>query len=76
MMNRTQMSFFPEDVQKEIYARVERQFQPEQPYSTKIVEKVKDKFAELERYKLETVGGILRQANADKKKGSVMMIDR
>lgn len=54
------MSFFPEEVQKEIYARIERAFQPEQPYQARVIERVKDKFNEWERYKLETVGGILR----------------
>ena len=60
MMERSQMSFFPEEVQKEIYNRIEKSFQPECPYPAKIIEKVKDKFNEWERYKLETVGAILK----------------
>ena len=31
-MDRTQMSFFPEEVQKEIYKRLERAFMAESPY--------------------------------------------
>jgi hypothetical protein len=34
-----------------------------------VIEKVKDKFNEWERYKLETVGGLLKQAFSEKKRG-------
>lgn len=60
-MDRAQMSYFPENIQKEIYSRIEESFQPECPYEAHIIEKVKDKFKEWERYKLEKVGCILRQ---------------
>lgn len=76
MMERSQMSFFPEHVQKEIYARIERAFQPEQPFPVRTIERVKDKFSEWERFKLETVGGILRQAYSDKRKQSILSLDR
>lgn len=67
MMERSQMSFFPEHVQKSIYARLERSFQAESPYEARIIERIKDKFHEWERFKLETVGGILRQTYADRR---------
>lgn len=76
MMERGQMSFFPEHVQKEIYARIEHAFQPEQPFNARIIERVKDKFNEWERYKLETVGGILRQAYTEKRKQSILSLNR
>jgi len=76
MMDRGQMSFFPEHVQKEIYTRIERAFQPECPYVPKVIERVKDKFAEWERYKLQTVGGILKQAYTDRRKGQILSIKR
>jgi hypothetical protein len=41
-----------------------------------MIEKIKDKFQEWERYKLETVGGILRQAHTDRKLGTILSIDR
>lgn len=68
MMERSQMSFFPENVQKDIYARIEKAFQPECPFGPRIIERVKDKFNEWERFKLETVGTILRQAYTDRRK--------
>ena len=67
-MDRSQMSFFPEHVQKEIYARLEKAFQPECPYAARVIERVKDKFNEWEKYKLETVGAILKQAYAERKR--------
>jgi hypothetical protein len=73
-MDRSQMSLFPETLQKEIYERIERAFQAESPYgpaSATVIEQVKDKFAHWERYKLETVGGMLRQAFSEKRKGGV-----
>jgi hypothetical protein len=54
------MSFFPERVQKDIYARLERAFQAESPYAARVIEQIKDKFHEWDRYKLETVGKIMR----------------
>jgi hypothetical protein len=55
------MSFFPEHVQKDIYSRLEKAFHPDNPYSTHVIEKIKDKFHEWEQYKLETVGDIVRR---------------
>ncbi|CDW85001.1 camp-dependent protein kinase regulatory subunit [Stylonychia lemnae] len=60
IMDRTQLSFFQEKVQKEIYHRIEKAFQPDQPYESAVVEKIKDKFREWEKYKLETVNSILK----------------
>lgn len=60
MMDRSQMSFFPEKVQKDIYSRLEKSFQAETPYPTHVIERVKDKFHEWNRYKFETVGNILQ----------------
>ncbi len=51
-MDRAQMSFFPENVQKEIYDRIERAFMCDMPYPAAMIEKIKDKFSEWEQYKL------------------------
>lgn len=67
-MDRTQLSFFPEKIQKEIYHRIESAFQPDKPYEMTVVQKIKDKFREWEKYKLETVTSILKQSYAEKKK--------
>ncbi len=47
-MDRAQMSFFPENVQKEIYDRIERAFMCDMPYPAAMIEKIKDKFSEWE----------------------------
>ena len=75
-MDRDQMSYFPEHIQKEIYARIELAFMHECPYPAKVIERIKDKFQEWERYKLETVGGILRQAFFERKKDKLLVMDR
>ena len=75
-MNRSQMSYFPEDVQKEIYSRIERAFMHECPYPARVIERIKDKFQEWERYKLETVGGIVRQSYFERKKDKLLVMDR
>lgn len=68
IMDRTQLSYFQDHIQKEIYQRIEKAFQPDAPYEGKIVEKIKDKFREWEKYKLETVNSLLKQSYAEKKK--------
>lgn len=65
-MDRGQMSFFAEDVQKEIYGRLERAFQRDSPYPAHIIEKIKRKFHQWDQYKIETVGGILRHQHYQK----------
>lgn len=73
VMDRAQMSFFPEDVQKEIYARLERAFHRDSPYPAHIIEKIKAKFHQWEQFKLETVGGILRQQYYNKKINNALL---
>jgi len=75
-MDRGQMSLFPEHVQKVIYTRIEKAFMHECPYPAKIIERIKDKFQEWERYKLETVGGIVRQAYFERKKDKLLVMNR
>ena len=75
-MDRSHMSFFPEDVQKEIYSRIEGAFMHECPYPAKTIEKNKEKLQEWERYKLETVGGIVRQSYYERKKDKLLVMDR
>jgi hypothetical protein len=67
-MDRGQMSFFPENVQKDIYERLEKAFHRDTPYPMHIIEKIKDKFHEWDQYKLETVGDIVRHQHFEKKK--------
>jgi hypothetical protein len=68
------MSFFPENVQKDIYSRLEKAFHPDNPYSTHIIEKIKDKFHEWEQYKLETVGDIVRRQYYERRKNALMNV--
>lgn len=75
-MDRSQMSFFPENVQKDIYARIEQAFHPECPYGPKIIEMVKNKFHEWERFKLQTVSGLLKDAFTERKRGKELQLDR
>eukprot|EP00347_Sterkiella_histriomuscorum_P024525 403330805 len=76
IMDRTQLSYFQEKIQKEIYHRIEKAFQPDQPYEGTVVEKIKDKFREWEKYKLETVNSILKQSYAEKKKAQILNLNR
>ena len=75
-MDRSQLSFFPEKVQKEIYHRIEKAFQPDQPYEKVVVDKIKDKFREWEKFKVQTVSSILKQSYADKRKNSILNLNR
>jgi len=68
------MSFFAEDVQKEIYSRLEKAFHPDNPYSTQVIEKIKDKFQEWESFKLETVGTLLKQQYDERHKYKLMNV--
>jgi len=41
-----------------------------------VVEKIKDKFREWEKYKLETVSSILKQSYAERKRSQILNINR
>ena len=76
IMDRTQLSYFSDHVQKEIYQRLEKAFQPDAPYEGAVVDKIKDKFKEWERYKLKAVNSLLNQSYAEKKKTQILSINR
>ncbi len=75
-MDRGQMSFFPEHVQKEIYSRLEKAFHRDSPYPMHIIEKIKAKFHEWDQYKLETVGDIVRHQHIEKRKDLLTNVQR
>jgi len=52
MIDKQSMQFFPEDVQKLLNDRLEKEFTAERPYEDVLVEAIKDKFKEWDRFKV------------------------
>lgn len=75
-MDKSHITFFPENIQKQILARIEKAFMHESPYPVNVIERIKDKFQEWERYKIDTVGGIVRQAYFERKKDKLLVMNR
>lgn len=52
IIDKENMHLFPEEVQRVLQQRLATAFSPERPYTDKIVEAMKDKFKQWERYKV------------------------
>lgn len=54
------MHLFPEEVQKLLIERLSSSFSAERPYSDKVVNTIKDKFKEWDKYKIQIMHHYLK----------------
>lgn len=53
LIDKSNMHLYPEDVQKLLNERLSKIFSVERPYDTQIVDSIKNKFREWDKFKIE-----------------------